>query len=621
MNMKKILQAMDGISTRPVEGADTMARFLRVVKEAEINQPAAIQQPAAQTNVSPAIKPYVHAPGPDDPNFDRYVDLMWRYEFLDNERTGKANLIKVDVGVSDESNAEIDRLKYEAEKLAGPNLPAWEKARIGYRTDPEYIKYSQDMAAKLSAELLEDANVASTLPAVTPVKVPPIPQLPAQDGDLGAGVKVTTNADGTRTYSSGVGMFTYNAQGKAIKYSTPNFSGVVQTVDLTNNQTNTNYSAGPLNTTQTTDAKGNVVSHNTEYDLGVGKMAMGRDAKGITSRSWQGRGEEAQGVVSNKDLYAMGNKDKEATYNRAMAQVNNAPVQENSLSKFLSIVDKNNVSMLSEGTNPHRVALPVQMAMQHYQQVKEMPPPRERLIDKYFVEAETAIIQRTEEKRALINQYAKTIAERVLMKESKQSMTEGDVPADPNKLTASMLMGGEYKELDLTPLIVKNNWVGTPKQVINQADKWLSDFLRQRGNMYSNLKIKYKGLTMTSSKIGDVDASDTEFESIAEAPIAMDPAEPNNPTIHNHEKANTMTLKGRIASARAQLQELAELSESNSLLAWEQICKKAKGGMFMGLEQNLEQIRHGIEELAKQRRKGGTASRGIDKHIGEGKTK
>jgi hypothetical protein len=82
-----------------------------------------------------------------------------------------------------------------------------------------------------------------------------------------------------------------------------------------------------------------------------------------------------------------------------------------------------------------------------------------------------------------------------------------------------------------------------------------------------------------------------------------------------------MSLKGRIASARAQLQELAELSESNSLLAWEQICKKAKGGMFMGLEQNLEQIRHGIEELAKQRRKGGTASRGIDKHIGEGKTK
>jgi hypothetical protein len=402
MDMKKILQAMDGISTKPVEGADSMAKFLRVVKEAEINQP-------------------------------------------------------------------------------------------------------------------------------TPVKVPPIPQLPAQDGELEDGVRVTTNPDGTRTYSSGVGMFTYDAQGKAIKYSTPNFSGVGQTVDLINNQTTQNYNAGPLNTTQTTDAKGNVVSHNTEYDLGTGVASMGRDAKGITSKSWQGRGKEAQDIVSNKDLYAAGNKDKEATYNRAMAQVNSTPVQENSLSKFLSIVDKNNVSMLSEGANPHKVALPVQMAMQHYQQHIEKPQPRERLIDKYFVEAETEITQRREEKRALINQYAKTIAERVLMKESAQS--------------------------------------------------------------------------------------------VAEAPIAMDPAEPNNPTIHNHQKANTMSLKGRIASARAQLQELAELSESDSLLAWEQICKKAKGGMFMGLEQNLEQIRHGIEELAKQRRKGGTSSRGIDKHIGEGKTK
>jgi len=88
---------------------------------------------------------------------------------------------------------------------------------------------------------------------------------------------------------------------------------------------------------------------------------------------------------------------------------------------------------------------------------------------------------------------------------------------DPNKLMASMLMGGEYKEFDLTPMIEKYNWGGAPKQVIIQADKWLSNFLRQRGNMYSNLKIKYKGITMNSSKIGDVDAPDAEFESTAGA--------------------------------------------------------------------------------------------------------
>ena len=104
---------------------------------------------------------------------------------------------------------------------------------------------------------------------------------------------------------------------------------------------------------------------------------------------------------------------------------------------------------------------------------------------------------------------------------------------------------------------------------------------------------------------------------MSESPIAMDPAEPNNPTIHGHEKANAMTLKGRIMSARAQLKELAELAERDDLMAWEEICKKAKGGMFMGLEQNLEQIRHGIAELVAKRRKGGVNARGIDKNIGE----
>ena len=501
MNMKKILQAMDGISTRPVAGADSMARFLRVVKEAEINQP------------------------------------------------------------------------------------------VG-------------------------------LPAVTPIKVPAIPQLPAQDGELeGRGI-VRTNPDGTRTYSTGMGTFTYDTQGKAITYATPQMMGLGQSINLANNQTTRKYNSGPLATSQRVDANGKPLQTKINYDIGTAKMGYDNDhVSGIRSAEFTPHPDMPPELFKPKDMYARGNKDREATYDRAMAQVNGATVQENNLSKFLSIVDKNNVSMLSEGptdgpaykyqltalqqllttetepwkqnltkwrianlqqngvtafkmdysknaqgdfiptkvvdsdawvkknpnllkrlprecqppmviregANPHRVTLPVQMAMQHYQQVKEMPPPRERLIDKYFVEAETAIIQRTEEKRALINQYAKTIAERVLMKESAQS--------------------------------------------------------------------------------------------VSEAPIAMDPAEPNNPTIHNYQKANTMSLKGRIASARAQLQELAELSESNSLLVWEQICKKAKGGMFMGLEQNLEQIRHGIEELAKQRRKGGTASRGIDKHIGEGKTK
>jgi hypothetical protein len=104
---------------------------------------------------------------------------------------------------------------------------------------------------------------------------------------------------------------------------------------------------------------------------------------------------------------------------------------------------------------------------------------------------------------------------------------------------------------------------------------------------------------------------------ISEAPIEMDPSQPNNPTVYGHEKANPMTLKGRIMSARAQLKELAKMADSDKLEVWEQITKLAKGGMFMGLEQNFEQIRHGIGELAKKRKKGGTGSRGISRDIGE----
>lgn len=97
--------------------------------------------------------------------------------------------------------------------------------------------------------------------------------------------------------------------------------------------------------------------------------------------------------------------------------------------------------------------------------------------------------------------------------------------------------------------------------------------------------------------------------------------DPNDPVVYGHQKANPMSLKGRIMSARAQLKELAQAAESNDLAVWQDICAKAKGGMFMGLEQNLEQIRHGIEMLAKQRKQGGVRSRGIDKNIGEAKQK
>jgi hypothetical protein len=131
------------------------------------------------------------------------------------------------------------------------------------------------------------------------------------------------------------------------------------------------------------------------------------------------------------------------------------------------------------------------------------------------------------------------------------------------------------------------------------------------GKKIGNPKTKVKG----GVRVNNCVPAESIEQGVTEAPIA-NTDDPMDPVIHGHEKANPMTLQGRIGQARNQLRDLARMADSNELATWEQITKLAQGGMFMGLEQNLEQIRHGIEELAKKRTKGGVASRGISKDIG-----
>lgn len=191
-----------------------------------------------------------------------------------------------------------------------------------------------------------------------------------------------------------------------------------------------------------------------------------------------------------------------------------APVEGTSdMKKFVQIVN--------EGANPHKVSLPVQMAMQHYQSTPKTVLEKKSSIKKYLEEVQFKQQEENALKQEQIRQYSRQIADRVLMKEGQ----------------------------------------------------------------------------------------------VQEAPIDLS-GDPNDPFIYGHEKANPASLKYRISQARAQLKELAQMAESDDLAVWEQITKLAKGGVFMGLEQNLEQIRHGIEELAKVRKKGGVKSRGINKNIG-----
>lgn len=127
----------------------------------------------------------------------------------------------------------------------------------------------------------QPAAAPAAAPAATPkVKVPPVPKLPAQDGDQGDGSVVKTNPDGTKSYMGAFGTFIYDKTGKAIKYTSPNLSGFSQTVDLATQGTTSAYSQGPLSVQQTADASGKVTGSDTSYDLGVTKMRQQVDAAG-----------------------------------------------------------------------------------------------------------------------------------------------------------------------------------------------------------------------------------------------------------------------------------------------------------------------------------------------------
>jgi hypothetical protein len=98
-------------------------------------------------------------------------------------------------------------------------------------------------------------------------------------------------------------------------------------------------------------------------------------------------------------------------------------------------------------------------------------------------------------------------------------------------------------------------------------------------------------------------------DSVSEAPIEMDPSEPMNPMIYGA-GGNPAKLQYRMTRAAVQLKDLAARAQGASAGEWQTISKQ-----FDELSMNISQIKHGLEELAKQRRKGGVRSRGIDPMI------
>jgi len=95
---------------------------------------------------------------------------------------------------------------------------------------------------------------------------------------------------------------------------------------------------------------------------------------------------------------------------QAMDGIATKPVEgSDSMKKFLQVV--------TEGANPHKVALPVQMAMQHYQTPKEEKVIKESsLLKKYFAEAEEQVEQELAERKEHLKMYSQQVAQRVMEK-------------------------------------------------------------------------------------------------------------------------------------------------------------------------------------------------------------
>ena len=101
-----------------------------------------------------------------------------------------------------------------------------------------------------------------------------------------------------------------------------------------------------------------------------------------------------------------------------------------------------------------------------------------------------------------------------------------------------------------------------------------------------------------------------KLSQLFEAPLDLDPAEPMKSTIHSHQGVNPASIEVRMMRARRQLKDLAQQAESDDPRVWDHIAK-----LFPELAMNIEQVAHGVGELGKIKKQGGTRSRNIPKGI------
>lgn len=140
------------------------------------------------------------------------------------------------------------------------------------------------------------------------------------------------------------------------------------------------------------------------------------------------------------------------------------------------------VQIVNEGVNPHKVSLPVQMAMQHYQEPKVK---KESVLRKYFKEAEELVVQQQQEKKQHLQMYAQRIAQKVL--ENKKTTTEG--VWDTIKSTGKDLLGMNSPED-----IAAKDPNGQMAQLLKLRAKYKgTQFERQIEDRIKNLQFRING--------------------------------------------------------------------------------------------------------------------------------
>jgi hypothetical protein len=191
-------------------------------------------------------------------------------------------------------------------------------------------------------------------------------------------------------------------------------------------------------------------------------------------------------------------------------------VGQDDMKKFLQVV--------TEGANPHKVALPVQMAMQHYQSTQPQQPiiksPIKTSVRKFFKEVEVEHTEKQAEKKQLLRQYSQTIAERVLMKEFKERpddesnfVYKGDNPNVKGALTKARTTAPGSTD-DFEAMVINTDRLATTSeiqqaQIARQQEREdeLTDILSAAETRFRELNAKVAAGNITDQDVAAAQAA------------------------------------------------------------------------------------------------------------------